>query len=239
MPRKPRMYLPGVPCHVIQRGNNRDACFRAHEDYQFYLESLGEACGCHGVTLHAYVLMTNHVHLLMTPDDTSSISRVMQSLGRRYVQYFNQRYGRTGTLWESRHRASIIDAETYLIACYRYIELNPVRAGMVRHPADYPWSSYGYNAFGRTDPWVTEHQVYLALAESDTQRRQCYRDLFTVAMNADELYSIRAAATFGTPLGGERFKEEVQKTIGRPLGYAKRGRPRGYGRSGSEDGIEN
>ena len=239
MPRKPRMYLPGVPCHVIQRGNNRDACFRIHEDYRFYLESLGEACGCHGVALHAYVLMTNHVHLLMTPDDTHSISRVMQSLGRRYVQYFNQRHRLTGTLWESRHRASIIDAETYLIACYRYIELNPVRAGMVVHPADYPWSSYGHNAFGRTDPWVTEHQVYLALAESDTQRRQCYRDLFSVAVKADELHSIRAAATFGTPLGDERFKEEVQKTIGRPLGYAKRGRPRRYGRSGSKAGIEN
>ena len=130
------MYLAGVPAHVIQRGNNRDACFFHEDDYRFYRQCLAEACRRYGVDLHAYVLMTNHTHLLMTPACPEGISRVMQSLGRRFVQYMNKTYRRTGTLWESRHKASLVDAERYLLACYRYIELNPVRAGMVEHPAD-------------------------------------------------------------------------------------------------------
>ena len=141
MPRKPRMYLPSVPCHVIQRGNNREASFFAHQDYLFYLNCLGEACNRYNVAVHAYVLMTNHVHLLMTPDDREGISRVMQSIGRRYVQYINKEYQRCGTLWESRHKASLVDAEQYLLTCYRYIELNPVVANMVKHPGVYAWSS--------------------------------------------------------------------------------------------------
>jgi putative transposase len=129
MPRKTRMYLPDVPCHVIQRGNNREACFYADQDYQFYLECLSDACHRYRVQVYAYVLMTNHVHLLMTPSRQDSISLVMQSQGRRYVQYVNQRYRRTGTLWEGRHKASLIDGEEYLLTCMRYIEMNPVRAG--------------------------------------------------------------------------------------------------------------
>jgi len=128
MPRKPRMYIGGLPCHVIQRGNNRDACFYSDQDYQFYLYQLGEVCRRYSVQLHAYVLMTNHSHLLMTPKDEWGISRVMQSLGRCYVQYINKTYRRTGTLWEGRHKSSLVDADRYLLACYRYIELNPVRA---------------------------------------------------------------------------------------------------------------
>ena len=146
MPRKSRMYLPTIPCHVVSRGNNRDACFYADEDYLFYLECLGDACDKYAVALHAYVLMTNHVHLLLTPRDELGISRVMQSVGRRYVQYINYTYRRSGTLWEGRHKASLIDADRYLLACYRYIELNPVRANMVVDPADYRWSSYRVNA---------------------------------------------------------------------------------------------
>ncbi len=146
MPRKPRMYLPGVPCHVIQRGNNQQACFFTEQGYHFYLECLTDACHRYGVSVAAYVLMTNHVHLLMTPEEKDGISRVMQSLGRRYVQYVNKACRRSGTLWEGRHKASLIDAEDYLLRCYRYIEFNPVAAGMVEHPADYPWSSYRHNA---------------------------------------------------------------------------------------------
>ena len=148
MPRKPRMYLPGVPCHIVQRGNNRDVCFYSEQDYQFYLECLKSACKRYRVAVHAYVLMTNHVHLLMQPEDEAGISRVMQSLGRRYVQYINHTYRRSGTLWEGRYKSSLINAEEYLLACYRYIELNPVRANMVSHPADYRWTSYRFNGQG-------------------------------------------------------------------------------------------
>jgi len=137
MPRKPRMFIPGVPCHVIQRGNNRDVCFYCDDDYLFYLECLKSACKRYHVSVHAYILMTNHVHLLMQPEDEVGITRVMQSIGRRYVQYINRAYRRSGTLWEGRFKASIINAEEYLLACYRYIELNPVRANMVTHPANY------------------------------------------------------------------------------------------------------
>ena len=137
----------GVPAHVIQRGNNRSPCFFQDEDCRFYRQYLIQACRRCRVALHAYVLMTNHVHLLMTPERSDGISRVMQPLGRRYVQYVNGRKRRSGTLWESRHRASIVEAESYLLACHHCIELNPVRAAMVSHPGEYPWSSYRFNAW--------------------------------------------------------------------------------------------
>ena len=145
MPRKPRMFLAGVPCHIIARGNNRSVCFYADADYLFYLECLNDACIKYGTVIHAYVLMTNHVHLLITPSTTSAIPKVMQSVGRRYVQYINKTYRRSGTLWEGRYKASSVDAEAYLLACYRYIELNPVRANMVKQPIEYRWSSYAVN----------------------------------------------------------------------------------------------
>lgn len=226
MPRKPRMYLPGLPCHVIQRGNNRDAGFFCEDDYRFYLECLGEACGRYGAELHAYVLMTNHTHLLMTPTLEDAISRVMQSLGRRYVQYVNHRYRRSGTLWEGRHKASIVDAEPYLLACYRYIELNPVRASMVDHPGDYPWSSYGHNAYGKTKTMITEHTLYQALGDDAVRRQHAYRALFSSSLDHSVLHAIRTAASFDMPLGADFFKEQIEKTLARKLGYAKRGRPR-------------
>ena len=182
MPRKPRMYLPQVPCHVIQRGNNREATFFAEQDYQYYLECLKDASCRYGVSIHAYVLMTNHVHLLMTPEKVESISLTMQSLGRRYVQYINKEYRRTGTLWESRHKASLVQAEKYLLTCSRYIELNPVRAGMVDHPADYKWSSFRANAYGELDsrikiilyilPWERQKQKNWTLTDHYFQMNQ-------------------------------------------------------------------
>jgi len=138
MPRKPRHYLAGVPAHIIQRGNNRLPCFFSADDYQFYLECLGESACRYGCVIHAYVLMTNHIHLLMTPINENAISRVLQSVGRRYVRHINQMYQRTGTLWEGRHKGSLVQSEEYVLACYRYIELNPVRAGIVAHPSEYP-----------------------------------------------------------------------------------------------------
>ncbi|MGC2047550.1 MAG: transposase, partial [Gallionella sp.] len=149
MARLPRFVLPGQPQHVIVRGNNRSEIFCADADYRFYLEKLQLACDKHGCDLHAYVLMTNHVHLLITPHEEQSLSKALQMLGRYYVQYYNHCYQRTGTLWEGRYKATLIDSEAYLLTCMRYIELNPVRAGMVAHPSEYPWSSYHHNALGQ------------------------------------------------------------------------------------------
>ncbi|GAA3565824.1 hypothetical protein GCM10022265_14800 [Marinobacter xestospongiae] len=142
------MYLPGVPAHVVQRGHNRDACFFAEDDFRFYRQVLAEGLKRNGAELHAYCLMTNHVHLLITPQHADSISRLMQHVGRQYVQYINKNYRRSGTLWEGRHKGSLVDAENYLLSCYRYIELNPVTAGMVDQPEQYPWSSFRRNALG-------------------------------------------------------------------------------------------
>jgi len=157
MPRKPRFYLPGMPVHAIQRGNNRQAVFFGDEDYRAYLSWLklaGEKYDCH---IHAYVLMTNHVHLLVTPGHRDSLGGLFQFVGRHYVAYINNRYERTGTLWEGRYKASLVEEERYLLTCYRYIELNPVRAGMVRLPEHYEWSSYQFNALGESNPLLKPH----------------------------------------------------------------------------------
>jgi len=225
MPRKPRMYLPGIPCHIIQRGNNREACFYAEQDYQFYLECLADACRRYGVAVHAYVLMTNHVHLLMTPDTHEGISQVMQSLGRRYVQYINYEYRRSGTMWEGRHKASLVEAESYLFVCYRYIELNPVQAGMVSHPAEYPWSSYAVNGQGKASNLVKPHPLYLALGGDAAIRQHAYRYLFETHLDTKEIHTIQKSAQFSMPLGTDRFKEQIEIALRRTIGHAKRGRP--------------
>ena len=229
MPRKPRMYMAGVPCHVIQRGNNREACFFADDDYQFYLDCLKDACERYKVSCHAYVLMTNHSHLLLTPMDAEGISKVMQSLGRRYVQYINNSYNRCGTLWESRHKASLVDAENYLLSCYRYIELNPVSAEMVKHPGDYRWSSYHFNAYGHRNNLITPHPVYMAISLDRDCRLRCYRELFNRTLSKDLVHKIRNAANFSMPLGNNRFKDQIQRALNRNIGFAKRGRPLGKG----------
>jgi putative transposase len=225
MPRKPRMYLPGIPCHVIQRGNNRDACFFAEQDYLFYLDCLQDACRRYQVTVHAYVLMTNHVHLLMTPTDAEGISRVTQSVGRRYVQYINFEYRRSGTLWEGRHKASLIDADNYLLICMRYIELNPVRANMVQHPAEYRWSSYRVNAQSETATLIQPHPLYLVLGSDPSSRQHAYRCLFENQLDHQDIHAIRTALQFSTPLGNDRFKQQIEAALGRSTGCAKRGRP--------------
>jgi putative transposase len=219
------MYLAGVPCHVVQRGNNRDACFFGHDDYRVYLDVLRDACLRYQVKVHAYVLMTNHVHLLLTPQTSEGISRVMQSIGRRYVQYVNKTYRRCGTLWESRHKASLVDAEQYLLACYRYIELNPVAAEMVAHPGAYRWSSYGRNAWGQGNDLVCSHEIYDALGASPAETQQRYRELFSSELSRKTAHEIRVAASFSMPLGNERFKKQIESVLGRPLGHVKRGRP--------------
>lgn len=225
MPRKPRMYVPEIPCHVIQRGNNREACFFAEQDYQFYLECLLEASQRYESRIHAYVLMTNHVHLLVTPTKKDSISLTMQSVGRRYVQYINKEYKRTGTLWESRHKASLIDADNYLLTCMRYIEMNPVRANMVKHPAEYKWSSFSCNALGVNRELVQSHSVYQLLDKRKDRRVKKYLNLFDVDIVKQDIDLIRNSALFSVPTGDNRFQDQIEKMTGRKSGNAKRGRP--------------
>lgn len=225
MPRKPRMYLPGIPAHLVQRGNNKEPCFFTELDYRVYLAALGDVLERYRVRLHAYVLMTNHVHLLMTPEDTDGISRVMQHTVRLYVRHVNERYGRTGTLWEGRHKASLIDADDYLLACYRYIELNPVRAGMVRAPEEYPWSSYRWHGWGQVDDLVSDHHLYRDLAVAVPERLAAYRALFKGNVPDRFLAEMSEAVGGNYPVGNDRFKERIMLQLGRSLGHAKRGRP--------------
>jgi putative transposase len=214
MARLPRYVLPGVPQHVIQRGNNRQPIFAADGDYRTYLTWLKAAADQHGLLIHAYVLMTNHVHLLATPEQEDSIGKTLQSLGRRYVQYFNYSYGRTGTLWEGRYRATVVQAEDYLLTCSCYIELNPVRAGMVKSPAHYRYSSYRHNAQGRADPLLTTHEVYRRMGRTVTGRAKAYRALFLDAVEEAALQEIRAATNTGWALGDDGFHKERPRAIG-------------------------
>ncbi len=226
MPRKPRMYMAGIPCHVIQRGNNRNACFYREDDYLFYLDCLSDACQRYGVACHAYVLMTNHSHLLLSPKDELGISKVVQSIGRRYVQYVNNVYLRSGTLWEGRHKSSLVDADNYLLCCYRYIELNPVTARMVEDPADYQWSSYRANANGELNPLITPHSLYTALGTSVDSRLAAYRALFEETISPSLLHQIRNTISFSMPLGDESFRLQIESALNRSIGQAKRGRPK-------------
>jgi putative transposase len=173
-----RYFLAEQPLHVIQRGNNREAVFYCDEDYERYREWLAAAAAENDCAIHAYVLMTNHVHLLVTPDAPESVPRMMQALGRRYVRYVNAAYRRTGTLWEGRYRAAPIDSDAYFLSCCRYIELNPVRAGMVRRPRDYSRSSYRAHALGKADALMSDHALYRALGRSGPDRQSAYRELF-------------------------------------------------------------
>jgi putative transposase len=226
MPRRPRIHLDGVPLHIVQRGHNREPCFFGEEDYSSYLHWLGEALAEAQCALHAYVLMTNHVHLLLTPKRAEVGPRLIISLGRRYVQYVNRSYRRTGTLWDSRYKSSLIDADTYLLACQRYIELNPVRAAMVEDPAHYRWTSYRANALGQSDRGVTPHALYRALGRSDKERQVAYRALFGAELDRAAIDDIRLALNQSQPLGNGRFHAKIEKMIGVRREAKPRGRPR-------------
>jgi putative transposase len=215
MARLPRFILPGQPQHVILRGNNRTEIFCAEADYRFYLDKLRLACEKHGCNIHAYVLMTNHVHLLLTPHEELSLSKALQMLGRYYVQYFNHCYRRTGTLWEGRYKATLIDTEAYLLTCMRYVELNPVRAGMVAHPSEYRWSSFGCNALGQTDNLVISHLEYQRLGQNDGERRSAYQQLFEHQISEESINAIREATNKAWALGNSRFKRSIQEKLKR------------------------
>ena len=225
MPRKPRFYLPGIPVHVVQRGHSREAVFYEDADYRAYLGWLREAAERYHCVIHAYVLMTNHVHILVTPSDKEGLSRMMQYAGRRYVPYINHHYGTSGTLWEGRYKASLIQEENYLLTCMRYIEMNPVRANMVAHPRQYRWSSYRANGEGRAAPEITHHPLYLALDKAAVQRQAAYRALFKVPIDEKNEENIRAAWQTGTPLGNDCFKVEIEAKLKTTVGQARRGRP--------------
>ncbi len=229
MARLPRYVIPNQPQHIIQRGNNRQVIFAADADYQFFRDALVDSATKHGLLIHAYVLMTNHIHLLATPQFEDSIAKVFQSVGRKYVQYFNYAYKRSGTLWEGRYRATVVDSEQYLLKIMRYIELNPLRAGMTGHPADYTWSSYAHNAEGKTGvnyDWLVPHVEYLRLGQNEADRLAAYQDLFKVAQASDDLKQIRECTHKGWALGSQRFIDEIERLAQRQASSKGVGRPR-------------
>jgi putative transposase len=237
MPRRARLSIPGIPWHIIQRGNNRSACFYAEQDYRVYLRHLEELARRFECAVHAYVLMTNHVHLLLTPAREDSAALLMKHLGQRYVQYINRTYRRSGTLWEGRFRSCLAQREGYVLACYRYIELNPVRAGMVSHPQEYRWSSYAANALGGADALVQPHDQYLRLGVPESARRGTYRGLFKSHLDEDTVGEIRRATNGNYALGSERFKKEIERALGRRAMPGNSGRPKREDPDGSGQGA--
>ena len=215
MSRQPRLDIPLVPQHIVQRGNDRKPCFLVQGDYTHYLADLRESTTRYGVAVHAYVLMSNHVHLLATPEARGGISRMMQFLGRRYVSYINRRHQRTGTLWEGRYKSCLVDSDNYLWNCYRYIELNPVRAALVGRPEEYGWSSYHGNALRRIDPLLSPHPQYLALASDERGRREAYRGMFCNPLEHESLGEIRAYLQQQRAWGSEAFQAAAAARSGR------------------------
>jgi len=229
MPRRPRLELPGFPLHVTHRGVNRAATFLDDEDFDRYKQWLRESLGEQNIALHAYVFMSNHVHLLLTPPAAGKLSKAMSRLGQRYVPAFNRKYGRTGTLWEGRFKSCLVDSERYLLSVYRYIELNPVRAAMVGAPEHYPWSSVHGNTGMAPDRLITPHAAWLALGATAEVRCQVYRQWLRTGMEAEDLSAIRAHMEQERALGSPRFQAMVERTLNRPVKCRPRGRPRAGG----------
>ncbi|GAW97699.1 MULTISPECIES: transposase [Colwellia] len=217
MPRLPRLNLANIPQHVIQRGNNRNACFLLDRDRQYYLNKLQEYSQKFNVKIHAYVLMNNHVHLLLSPEEKFSVSLLMQSLGRSYVRYFNKSYKRSGTLWEGRFKSSLIDSENYFLIVSRYIELNPVRANMVEKPESYDWSSYRTNALGYFDELITHHQCFMMLGKTNLERQKNYQSLFENTIPLKVLTELRISAHKSQALGNKKFIDELENLLGRKV----------------------
>lgn len=225
MSRKPRFTLPGVPQHVIQRGHNRAPCFFAEADYRRYRQDLHAAALENQASVHAYVLMTNHVHLLVTPGHANSITHMMQDLGRKFVRYINRSYRRSGSLWEGRFKAGLVDSEVYLFTCMRYIELNPVRAGMVQHPGEYHWSSYAANAHGETDALIQPHPLYQQLGSTLDECQAAYRALFGNQLAASDLHAVRDALNRELVLGRDEYKDSIATMLKRQTRPGRNGRP--------------
>lgn len=223
MARIPRPVFAGQPLHLIQRGNNRARIFVDTQDYARYKDVLRDTSQGADCAIHSYVLMPNHVHLLATPDHELAPAHMMQSIGRRYVRYFNERHARTGTLWEGRYRSTLIDCARYFFACSRYIELNPARAGMVKDPGAYRWSSFRGNAHGEPDSLITPHQLYLELGTGAADRERAYHGMFAGELDADDINAIRRATNSGRVLGSTEFREDLEARVQRPLGWLSHG----------------
>jgi putative transposase len=225
MARQPRLVLPNQPHYIIQRGNDNQPIFRDDEDPQRFHDWLRESAKFYHVAIHAYVLMPNHLHLLATPSDEEGLAAMMQKVGRLYVPWFNNKYGRSGTLFQGRFRTSVIDPDAYFLACMLYIELNPLRGQLAFDPLDYPWSSYAHHAGVRPDPLITDHAKYWELGNTPFQREAAYIELAQQGMSGQELDTINAAVLKGAPLGSHQFKVELEHKTKRQILPAKRGRP--------------
>ncbi|MFS2017529.1 transposase [Massilia sp. GER05] len=225
MARQPRLILPHEPHLIIQRGNDNQLIFRDDEDHRRFLEWLRESAKFYRVAIHAYVLMPNHLHVLATPSDEDGLAAMMQKVGRLYVPWFNNKYGRSGTLFQGRFRTSVIDPDAYFLACIRYIELNPLRSQLAFEPLDYPWSSYAHHAGVRPDPLITDHAKYWELGNTPFQREAAFIELAQQGMSGQELDTINAAVLKGAPLGSHEFKVALEHKTRRQILPAKRGRP--------------
>ena len=225
MARLPRLTLPGYPHHVILRGNNRQAIFATPVDYQRLLDLLEEVARQFEVQIHAYVLMSNHVHLLLTPGSEDGLPKMMQALGRSYVRYFNRTQQRSGTLWEGRYKSTLIQSDRYLLACMAYIDLNPVRAGLVARAQDYPWSSHAHYLGLRTDRLITPHVLYWELGNTPFDREAAYADLVHAGINAVQQAALTDATLRGWALGEPDFVADLQKRTERRVQKAHAGRP--------------
>lgn len=225
MPLLPRLDIAGIPQHIIQRGVDRQPCFHLASNYWRYLEDLGIASKRHGCQVHAYVLMTNHVHLLVTPQSTGAAGRMMQQLGRRYVKYYNRCRDRTGTLWEGRYRSCLVDTDDYLLRCQRYIELNPVRAAIVDSPGSYRWSSYRHHAWGEPDPVVESHGQYFSLGLEAALRREAYVALVREGVPDGQVDELRRYTQQGRAWGTQAFQQRIACALGRNARLTHRGRP--------------
>lgn len=225
MARLPRYYIKNQPQLIVQRGIDNQDIFRHDDDYLNYYQWLQLAARQHKLKIHAYILMPDHVHLLASPGTEKSISKTLQSLGRNYVQYFNDNYDRSGTLWEGRYRATVIDSREYLLTCSRYIETNGVRNNLTSHPKDYFWSSYGYNAQGDDDPLISEHRIYKALGKTEKERKKVYRSLFKKKLSKELESHIHESTMKGWALGDSKFLARIEKTSNRRATPLPRGRP--------------
>ena len=217
MPRRPRLVARDVPLHIIQRGNNRQNCFFSDSDYLVYLDLLSRGAKNAKCAVHAYVLMTNHVHILATPHDEQGPGTMMKAVGERYVRYLNQRCGRSGTLWDGRYRSCLVEDETYLLVCHRYIELNPVRAGMVSHPSLYRWSSHRCNAYAEADLLITPHRLFTSLDKDASARRHAYRQLFAESVKQSDIALLRDATNNNFACGSVKFHETMAEVLGRQV----------------------
>ncbi len=231
MARLPRLTLPGYPHHLIQRGNNRQAIFLALADYQTLIELVAMHASRFGVAVHAYVLMTNHFHLLATPETADGVPQMMQAVGRSYVRYFNSKHQRSGTLWEGRYRSTLIQSERYLLACMAYIDLNPVRAGLSAQPGEYPWSSHGHYTGRRTDRFITPHALVWELGNTPFAREIAYAELVQAGISASQQVAFTDSVFGGWALGEGDFVSELQgrtqrritkRTAGRPILHEKK-----------------